>query len=390
MAEAPNARKDIQFWTDPVLLSQGVRLGCVPHYTEVFTDASLSGWGGSWASARRATPGLWHINVLEMEAVRNVLLHFRVELEGHHVLVRSDNTTVVAYLNRQGGTRFPSLHRRVAEILLGANTHLLSLRAQHIPGILNVGADRMSRGGAARDKWSLALGWRRRFGNNQGTSLLWASTRWRTDFGRGVFFMPFLPSGSSLHCSTESGETGYNPGCGPGQSKCQVVPGLGVHGAGGTLAPPGLARHADSGPGSPLLTSNPRPQALGLEAERGRWLGLDLPSAVVSTIQGARAPSTIRAYRLRWQLFATWCAERSVDPLSCPIQEILGFLQGLLVKGRSASTLGVFASAIASGHTGFGGFSAHNHPLIKRFLRGALRLNPPSRHSTALGISRWC
>ncbi|KAK7877651.1 hypothetical protein WMY93_031663 [Mugilogobius chulae] len=73
---------------------------------------------------------------------------------------------------------------------------------------------------------------------------------------------------------------------------------------------------------------------------------------MVSTNLGACALSTVRAYyRLRWQRFATWCTERSVDPLSCTIQEVLGFHQGLLAKGRSASTLGVVAVAIALGHT---------------------------------------
>ncbi|KAK7909772.1 hypothetical protein WMY93_014456 [Mugilogobius chulae] len=382
MAEAPNARTEGYSVLDRPNPSEPGRAAgmCPPLHGGV--HRCLPDWLGG-VLGQCSTGGTWsptprHINVLEMEAVKNVLLHFRAELEGHHVLVRSDNTTVVAYLNRQGGTRSPPLHRRAAEILLWANTHLLSLRARHIPGVLNVGADRMSRGGAARDEWSLAP-----WVAAQGTSLLWASTRWRTDVGRGDSFMPSPPPASASAASQSQERQTTNPGCGPGQSECQVVPRLGVHGAGDTLAPPGLAPDADSGPGSPLLAPNPRPQTLGLEAERGRLLDLGLPSAVVSTIQGARAPSTVRAYRLRWQLFATWCAERSVDPLSCPIQEVLGFLQSLLAKGRSASTLGVFASAIASGHTGFGGFSARNHPLVKRFLRGALRLNPPLRRSAA-------
>ena len=153
------ARSDVVFWLTPGRLSQGVRLGCVPSYTEVFTDASLTGWGG--VLGQQATGGIWassrrHINLLEMEAVQKVLLHFAIELKGHHVMVRSDNTTVVAYLNRQGGTRSPALHRKAMEILLWADSHLASLKARHIPGVLNLGADRMSRGGPLHDEWSLA------------------------------------------------------------------------------------------------------------------------------------------------------------------------------------------------------------------------------------------
>ncbi|KAK7929067.1 hypothetical protein WMY93_005462 [Mugilogobius chulae] len=153
------ARVDIQYWFTPGLLSRGVPLGCVPFHTEVFTDASLTGWGG--VLGQSSVGGVWsgprcHINLLEMEAVRRVLLHFSDQLEGAHVRVRSDNSTVVSYLNRQGGVRSPRLHNLTMEILLWATSHLASLRARYVPGVLNVGADRRSRGGPPRDEWGLA------------------------------------------------------------------------------------------------------------------------------------------------------------------------------------------------------------------------------------------
>lgn len=43
-------------------------------------------------------------NVLEMRAVRPAMEDF-VPPPGSHILVASDNSTVVAYVNRQGGTR---------------------------------------------------------------------------------------------------------------------------------------------------------------------------------------------------------------------------------------------------------------------------------------------
>ncbi|KAK7877982.1 hypothetical protein WMY93_031362 [Mugilogobius chulae] len=153
------ARVDIQYWLTPGLLSRGVPLGCVPFHTEVFTDASLTGWGG--VLGQSSVGGVWsgprcHINLLEMEAVRRVLLHFSVQLEGAHVRVRSDNSTVVSYLNRQGGVRSSRLHNLTLEIILWATSHLASLRARYVPGVLNVGANRMSRGGPPRDEWGLA------------------------------------------------------------------------------------------------------------------------------------------------------------------------------------------------------------------------------------------
>ncbi len=45
----------------------------------------------------------WHINWLEMLAVFQALKHFLPDLRDHHVLMRTDNTAVVSYINHQGG-----------------------------------------------------------------------------------------------------------------------------------------------------------------------------------------------------------------------------------------------------------------------------------------------
>ena len=82
-----------------------------------------------------------HINLLDMIAVQNVLSHFIHQLSHKDVLVMSDNTTVVSYINRQGGTRSHSLLQIVRVMLLWAHDHQLTLRARHIPGNRNVLAD---------------------------------------------------------------------------------------------------------------------------------------------------------------------------------------------------------------------------------------------------------
>ena len=52
---------------------------------------------------------LAHINVLELLAVTYAFKCFRSVVVGQAVLVQSDNTTVVSYINHQGGTRSPQL-----------------------------------------------------------------------------------------------------------------------------------------------------------------------------------------------------------------------------------------------------------------------------------------
>ncbi len=85
-------------------------LGASCHRRMLTTDASLTGWGAILEG--RSSQGLWkdqhlswHINRLEMLAVFLALKNFLADLRGHHVLVHSDNTSVVFYINHQGGFR---------------------------------------------------------------------------------------------------------------------------------------------------------------------------------------------------------------------------------------------------------------------------------------------
>ena len=75
---------------------------------------------------------------------------------GQDVLVELDNSTAVAYLNKQGGTRSRRLCRLATLILLRCDDHGMTLRARHIPGVRNVIVDALSRRGEiAQGEWSI-------------------------------------------------------------------------------------------------------------------------------------------------------------------------------------------------------------------------------------------
>ena len=72
------------------------------------TDASNVGWGAVCGDT--STGGFWnleeqryHINFLELKAVLLGLKSLCGTFSEKHVLVQSDNTTTVAYLNAMGG-----------------------------------------------------------------------------------------------------------------------------------------------------------------------------------------------------------------------------------------------------------------------------------------------
>lgn len=65
-------------------------------------------WGAIMSSQWQDYHLAWHINCLEMLVVFQALKHFLPDIRGHHVghhvVVRTDNTSVVSCINHQGGS----------------------------------------------------------------------------------------------------------------------------------------------------------------------------------------------------------------------------------------------------------------------------------------------
>ena len=150
----------LAFWQDTRVITRGARMGVTTARVSVYTDASDDGWGGTCGLQSIGdvfTPQEYrlHINAQEMLAVIKVLHHFLPIIKGKNVLVRSDNRTTVAYINKQGGVRSRIVHLLAVELLEWAGVNLQSLVAKHIPGKENTGADLMSRGGPRASEWKL-------------------------------------------------------------------------------------------------------------------------------------------------------------------------------------------------------------------------------------------
>ena len=125
---------------------------------ELFTDASLTGWGarlqgvstgGHWAASEVS-----HINLLELKAVLFGLQSLCNDIHDSHIRIRSDNTTVVACLNKCGSMK-EHLLQLTEEIFLWASDRGLYLSAAHIPGKQNVDADDASRASYTDAEWML-------------------------------------------------------------------------------------------------------------------------------------------------------------------------------------------------------------------------------------------
>ena len=78
-------------------------------------DASHFGWGAHLELMRLSFHGCWsedqsqlHINILEMMVIHLALKKAIKYIHHSCVLISTDNTTVVSYINKQGGTHSPN------------------------------------------------------------------------------------------------------------------------------------------------------------------------------------------------------------------------------------------------------------------------------------------
>ena len=140
----------LKWWTRAVNTHLGVPLKVPPPGREIFTDASLHGYGA--IMERQTMSGKWsrkykekHINALELEAVRRALLTFAKDVENLTVRVHSDNSTTVACLRRQGSLKSRTLNKLTGQIVQWTAAHNVTLIPTHIQGYRNVEADALSR-----------------------------------------------------------------------------------------------------------------------------------------------------------------------------------------------------------------------------------------------------
>ena len=151
----------LDWWQNPSNVMKGADLHPKDHSIQLFTDASNEGWGAHLD--QNSTKGLWsdwekrlHINVLELKAVSLALRNFKDQCQNQTVLVATDNSTVVAYINKQGGTHSAEMCALLWKIMTWCHHYHITLKARHIPGCLNVMADLLSRSNQVQStEWSL-------------------------------------------------------------------------------------------------------------------------------------------------------------------------------------------------------------------------------------------
>ena len=166
-------RKDLQWWSDFAKVFNG-KANIIRHIDEdqryVFTDSCLKGygfaldsdWQAGYFSSNDSPAGLdeldpehlhWvnvdvpsqdNINYLELVPVFQALERFSVPWSDKHVIVFTDNTQVVSMVNR-GISENSNCMDMIRHMFWIAATNNIYVTARHIPGVMNVLPDTLSR-----------------------------------------------------------------------------------------------------------------------------------------------------------------------------------------------------------------------------------------------------
>ena len=368
----------LQWWLQESNVLTGQPLHPIKHALQIFTDASREGWGAHLNE--RTARGAWalpesklHINYLELKAVLLALKEFQDICTGQIVLVASDNTTVVSYINKEGGMRSGPLCALLWRILTWCTRHQVTLKARHIPGRLNVIADKLSRlGQTIQTEWSLLPGG---FSDlmqpvapasnrsvcheiqPQVTSICVSSTgppgscsgcTHSVMGGSGCIRLP-----TDRHIGQGSGEVTGLPlqedhsDC-SGVAQHALVLGLGGHVQLGSPQPAQPTQSADTALQSDPSQKSDKSKSPCMAPRATTIKEQGFSEAVAARIEAPQRRSTRSVYEAKWALFTKWCVTNQVDFRSLPVKSVADFLLYLFEdKKLQPSTIDGYRSAIA-------------------------------------------
>ena len=159
---SPTAKDEIYWWTQIILNSSRKMISAPAVDYIIHTDASNLRWGahdedqtinGRWSASEKTL----HMNYLELLAIKLAIKSFLP----HKVLVRhlrimSDNSTTIAYINKQEGTKSTTCNQLTKDIWIICMDKGTHASVAHIPGKQNILADTASRKFHDASEWMLS------------------------------------------------------------------------------------------------------------------------------------------------------------------------------------------------------------------------------------------
>ena len=364
----------LQWWLEESNVLQGQPLHPIKHALQIFTDASKEGWGadlneltarGSWSVPESKL----HINYLELKAVLLALKEFQDLCTNKIVLVATGNTTVVAYINKEGGMKSGPLCALLWRILTWCSQRQVTLKARHIPGQLNVIADKLSRlNQTIQTEWSLlpdvfqrlCSKWHRpqidlfatRF--NHKLPLFVSPVPDTLAVAVDALTLPWEDLDAYAFPPTASGGEAAGLPLQETHSDCSgvaqhaLVLGLGDHVQPGPSQPAQPAQSADTALQSDPSQKSDKSKSPCMAPRATKIKEQGFSEAVAARIEAPQRKSTRSVYEAKWTIFKKWCFTNQVDFRSPPVKSVADFLMYLFEDQKlQPSTIDGYRSAIA-------------------------------------------
>ena len=296
------------------------------------------------------------------------LRNFKDQCQSQTVLVATDSSTVVAYINKQGGTHSVEMCALLWKVMTWCHRYHITLKARHIPGCLNVMANLLSRSNQVQStEWPTGVqtdlpevlhsscGPVCHSSEPQTPSLRVSNSRPK---GLGHRCSEHKLDGSHCLCLPSDGSPSQ------GDPKNQAMP-LPYHSNSPRLARDALVlgpsaalnRDTTTTPGVndstqtvpqvcvPQLSATSQPPCLVSRSGQLQEQGLSVE--VAERIAALQRSSIRTIYKSKWALFEKWCRENLVDFSTPSVKQISDFFMYLYQDlNRRPSTIDGYRTAI--------------------------------------------
>ena len=413
-------RSHLQWWINPIRFETGTSIHPPDPKFFLYTDASHYGWGAHLEPTTLSFHGRWtenqsqlHINMLEMTAIRLALKQAKTFIHHSCIMISTDNTTVVSYINKQGGTHSPNLCVEVWKILIWcleqdsyqSTSHPRQIQHSCRPPLKTrqTYQDRMGSGsnscefeipdaqlpkcGSVCDKIQ-----------PQTPIICLSSTRLQSTSDRCpvhglessscICFSSFY---SDTCCSRENPTTSVQ-----NSSHSSVLATATVV----LRTSSSISVSSDSSATNSKTTDsiqrkictskppNSRPSRLGVIKQSIR--DKKFSQNVADFVSRSRRASTQKVYDAKWTIFSNWCHTKKVNPISAPITVIADFLIFLFSEKKcQISTIKGYRSMISNTLKFKTGNRIRSNPVLSELIRSFELQRPVQRSLTPKWDLSW-
>ncbi|XP_031780054.1 uncharacterized protein LOC100677975 [Nasonia vitripennis] len=316
------AKEELKWWQSQILIAKN-KIRSSNFDLEIFSNASTTGWGA--ICGNKKANGFWnreereiHINFLEIKAAFLALKCFAAHSLNKQILLRIDNITALAYINKMGGIKHKELHALTKVIWEWCIEREIWIFAEYIASKENI-ADEGSRITNVDTEWELAN---------------FAFQKIVKEFGYPSIdlFASRVNHKCKRYCSWDRDPDAQE-----------------------TNAPTGLGPY----PG-------------GRSVIRQSFKKKNLEETTIDIMTSSITESTTKQYNTSLQYWWNFCKDKEQDPYYAEEDIVINCLTKKFNEGAAYGTLNTLRSAISL----INQHDNSNSSLINRFFKGVYKLRP--------------